>query len=219
MFMDYETPLEGIRLAIAAAIGAPDRIVMGKPQRAVEWEHRRTAARWTKGVWADLSIHGWEDIGRDMTKSLLISVQDPDPGALPGTMRDMVVDACMGNRAFYTTVVIRSDSQEPGKLAVIYADRLRTRLGYQRIRNLYKSAGAGFSYMNVAWTNDGVGADERFLSEAVVDIQWVLGVTDIDEPDFAADYVGEVEAVGTLSTARNGTDVTVQIDTDPSTHP
>lgn len=215
--MDWTPPLEAIRLAIASAASLPDQIgpVTARTTRAVEWKNRKTGNRVIKGQWINLRAPAIIGIGRDETRYDVDAQTDPDD---PNTAA--VVPVVMGNRLLRIELECRSDSQEPGLTAAMIAERVRSRIRLPEVRAILAAQDVGFSHIEFSTPEDYHDADDRMISESIMEIVFLKSVFDRATTVPAGegnDFFQAVEVEGELDEAFDGTtmDVAVTVDERP----
>lgn len=210
--MDWATPLEAIRKALAAAAELPDRVVpaSGNAIRAVEWSNRKSNPGWNKGQWINLTAPGIVGIGRDETR---YDLDDPTDPLDPTT--DALVPVVMGNRQVTVQLMVMSDSQEPDKTAQIVAERVRTGLKRPSVKAIFRAGGVGFSHVEFSVQHDYRDGDDRWFSQAVMEVVFLVAVNTRDEAtgEGVNAYVKTVEATGTFTdSVTDPTTVAVAVD-------
>lgn len=195
---DYAIPMEAIRVAVAVALRAPDRVATnGVPLRTVEWAGRRTASRSTRlsGATVDLRVQAISSIGRDETR------YDFD-----GLTNTPVV---VGNRFARISLKISSESQEPGRQSSSLADAIRTRMYAPAPRAAMNSGGVGFSHSGPAVSMDRVDADGRLISETAMELAFNFTVFDREDAPGYDGWISNVDIYGTLGADPGGRSVPV----------
>jgi len=194
---DYAIPLEAIRVAIAVALRAPDRIsVAGTPLRTVEWAGRRTASRSTRlsGATVDLRVQSLASVGRDEIRY------------------DAGTPVVTGNRSARITLKVSSESQEPGRQSSSIADAIRTRISAPAPRAAMVSGGVGYSHSGPAVSMDRVDADGRVVSETVMEMGFNLAVYDREDAPGYDGWISTVDITGTLGADPGGRSVPVFVE-------
>lgn len=182
---DYAIPMEAIRVAVAVALRAPDRVATnGVPLRTVEWAGRRTASRSTRlsGATVDLRVQAISSIGRDETR------YDFD-----GLANTPVV---VGNRMARISLKISSESQEPGRQSSSLADAIRTRMYAPAPRAAMNSGGVGFSHSGPAVSMDRVDADGRLISETAMELAFNFTAFDREDALGFSDWISTIQIFG-----------------------
>lgn len=217
--MNWEDPLEAIRAAIAKAAQLPDVPLPSSPRagaqlRAVEWRNRRGGNRITKGQYVNLRVFGIVAVGRDETRYDQDDPTDPDD---PTTAA--LVPVQMGNRVVRVQLECKSDSQEPEKTATMLAERIRSRIRLPEVKAILAAADVGYSHIEWSSEADYMDADERMMSDALMEIVFLKAVADRAETVPAGegnDYFERVDGSGTIEDGAQG-DVTPVFDTgEPS---
>jgi hypothetical protein len=218
--MDWSAPLEAIRAAIVKAAKLSDIPLPSSPRagatlRAVEWKNRRGGNRVVKGQYVNLSVFGIVAVGRDETRYDLDDPTDPDD---PTTAA--LVPVQMGNRVVRVQLECKSDSQEPEKTATMLAERIRSRLRLPEVKAILAAQDVGYSHIEWSTDHDYMDADERMMSEAMMEIVFLKAVADRADTVPAGegnDFITRVEGQGDLETGHDGTNLTPTFDTgEPS---
>lgn len=213
--MNWQPALSAIRIAVSRAAGLRDVAVPGTTRtlQRVSWRATRAGARTGSGPWVDLRIDGIVGVGRDETRydEEVYAPTDPGYDPLDPTATRIVAKKC-GQRRFRVQCYCRSESQEPHQTAQMVAETIRSGIVLPSIATYLSAAGVGFSHVQLTGTYDYVDADKRVVSEAIVDLVLLLGVTTRDDlPEASSDWVGHVEGSGDLETGFNGVDITPDI--------
>lgn len=208
--MDWSAPLEAIRQAIAKAALLPDIAVPSSPRagaqlRPVEWRNRRGGNRVTKGQYINLMLFGIIGVGRDETRYDYLDENPSDP------TQDALRPVQMGNRIVRIQLSCKSDSQEPEKTAGMLAERIRSRIRLPEVKAILAAQDVGYSHIEWSTTDDYIDADERAMSEAMVEIVFLKAVSERASDDASMDYFDRVDGEGTIEDGANG-DVTVTFD-------
>jgi hypothetical protein len=189
---DYAPSYEAIRLAVATALALPDRTAPnGVVTCTVDYRNRRSSARFVSHVWVDLRPFSLVNVGRDETRydQVLVPGGDPELQLRP-VMR--------GTRRVRIEAHVRSDSQEMDASAYAAADRIRTRIRSPRIKAILQGANVGYEAADMAYESDYRDADNRMISEAIIDMVFLFSVLDRDDAAEDFGWVDTVQGTGAL---------------------
>lgn len=218
--MDWTLPLEAIRAAVAKAALLPDITVPSSPRagatlRPVEWKNRRGGNRVVKGQYVNLTVFAIVGVGRDETRYELDAPTDPDD---PATAAWVPVQE--GNRVLRIQLECKSESQEPEKTASMLAERIRSRIRLPEVKKILAAQDVGYSHVEWSQAHDYMDADERSMSEALMEIVFLKSVADRAETTPAGegnDYFDTVEGEGAITEGVDGEDIVVTFGAGPVT--
>lgn len=192
--MDWTSRKEGVRLAIARAIGLRDVVSGGKTLQAVAWENDKRANRWVKRGWINLDFNGEDSIGQDEVRHYY------DPSVVPpvpGDPTDALVAFVHGNRIFHVTCKCYSDDQTVGVSSDVLAANLRSRIRLPSVRAVHQAAGVAYVRGTLGGTLDYRDADSRMVSVTVLDLIFTTTVNEVDDlPEASTDWIAEVATDG-----------------------
>lgn len=183
---------EAIRLAVATAIGVPDRLGADDLTsiKEVEWEnHRDATARWgnDERPLVNLRLGSIRSVGDDERRD----VYDEDA--------DRIHTYYCGNRHFTITVTIMIPNQLPGMESVgELGSRLRTRLRADRIHKIYADADCAVVRVLETRVVDELEINGRMMSASVTDIRMATVEEWEDNDTDSGDFIESVEADGEL---------------------
>ena len=191
--MGWQQVQEAVRLAIAEAIGQPDRLGADGVNyvRQVEWENRASASRdtGTGQPWVNLRLGAVREVHRSETIRTFVDTGDVETSTQSTTV--------CGTREFVVTVEIGVENQEPGAEAVGFlADRLRTRLRRADVLEDLQAANVAHIGTDGTTNADFMDMDGRMCSRSVTDIRfrtvssdtqtdggWIAGASGAGEGD------------------------------------
>jgi len=182
-----------IRPAILSAVVS----ATGLAPSCVFWKGSKEEAGWTSGgVVAKCNILSPGQFGRDESRAKY------DPNTQTRTVTNS------GARKFTLSVRFETQDGSDSGVALVYADRLRTRIRRRSIADALLAAEVSVATMNDTQTFDGIRMQGRIISVAAMDLIMNGVENDVDTTQGAGDWIKQASMTGTL-TDTDGTITTV----------
>jgi hypothetical protein len=211
MSTSWSTKQEAVRLAVATAMGVPDRLGADNLTtiKEVMWENQRDAAgRWGSDdkPTINLRLGNIRNHGNDERRDVY------------DELNDRIRTYFCGQRHFTVSVTVMIPNQLAGKEAVgEWGSRLRTRMRADRIHALYAAADVALVRLMETQNADELEINGRMMSVAVTDLRFATTEEWEDNDTENGDFIARVEADGELlkpGEPEDGEFVAADIDTD-----
>jgi len=191
-----------MRPALAAAV----RAATGLPANNVVWKGTKEEAGWSPGgIVAKLSVSNIRSVGNDEERRVKYDAQT--------NTRTLTLS---GARQFSFTVRIELQDESDTALRDVYADRMRVRVWRESVAKPLRAAGISVADIRPTVSVDGIRAQNRVLSVAVIEFLMNAAENDVDTTPGSAEWIAEVKSTGTLERP-DGTTITVLEDTKRAT--